>query len=266
MAVPGKTVARGQWNFLSFCHSVEGQAGVTLPLSSSPATPEARLSHWSFCHAILVLLSVSILWAAKIPWALSLFGGVSFLFLVFGARRCWTERGAFGWANGVTSLRLAGVLVLSLLGPTFGPGLVILFGVSILLADGLDGWIARRLDQASEFGEYFDKETDALLLLVLCNLAVLNGRLGFWILIPGVLRYGFVIVLHFFRPYVLKEQKSGRARMIYSLIMAGVLAAFLPYTLFYKTFAVIGTTGLLLSFAVDIYAVFSSGRTVVSRH
>jgi phosphatidylglycerophosphate synthase len=209
-----------------------------------------------------MLLATAISWTADTPWVLLFFGALSFLSLIFVARPCWTGGSAFGPANTLTAFRLAGVLALPLFSATAGLGFVTGVGVILLVLDGLDGWLARRSNQASEFGEYFDKETDAFFLLVLCLLAVLNQRLWHWILIPGLLRYVFVIVIHFFRPNLLKEQKSGRARITYSLVMAAVLASFLLRPTFYKPLAVIGTTGLVLSFMIDFYSGFSTNSNV----
>ena len=135
------------------------------------------------------------------------------------------------------------------------------FGFFLLAADGLDGWLARRNHQDSEFGEYFDKETDAFFLLLLCILAVVYERLGPWILIIGLLRYVFVITVHALRPLVRKEQKTGRARIIYMLTMVSLLAVFLPYSKFCKPLAAALAAGLTLSFAADFVVVFQAPRS-----
>jgi phosphatidylglycerophosphate synthase len=226
----------------------------------NPFSAEAlrvRLARWSFIHATLILFATTISWTAESLQVLVFFGGVSFLLLIFLARSNWTEGDVFGPANMVTALRLAGVLALPLFFSSIDLTFVTVLGLILLAADGVDGWLARRCNQASEFGEYFDKETDAFFLLVLCTLAVLNQRLGIWILIAGLLRYVFVVVNHFFRANKLKEQKTARARIIYGLTMVALLVSFLPYPAFYKPLAMITTTGLVLSFMLDFYLVFS---------
>jgi len=60
------------------------------------------------------------------------------------------------------------------------------------LLDIADGWIARRTGTATAFGARFDMEVDALLIMVLAALAWLWGKAGAWVLISGLLRYGFV--------------------------------------------------------------------------
>ncbi len=214
----------------------------------------ARLARWSFIHSVLMVLATTISLAADSVHILLLIGALSFCFLVFMARPFWTGAGLFGPANRVTAVRLAGVLALPFLNnPVFVAG----FGLALLLLDGLDGWLARRHDQASEFGEYFDKETDAFFLLVLCVLAVFRHRLGYWILIAGLLRYAFILMLHCFKSTLVKERKSSRARIMYGLVMLAMLAVFLPYATFSRLLVVAATMGLILSFVLDFFFAFS---------
>jgi phosphatidylglycerophosphate synthase len=61
-----------------------------------------------------------------------------------------------------------------------------------LMADAVDGWLARRGRIASAFGARFDMEADALLVLGLSFAVLASGRAGPWVLLAGALRYGFV--------------------------------------------------------------------------
>jgi len=119
--------------------------------------------------------------------------------------RYWTagririaRRSDFGWANRVTLVRA--VLVAVLAGVFVAPEIVERHGVvlaSLALAaialDGLDGWLARMVDDASRFGARFDMEIDALLILVLSIAVLLADRAGPWVLVIGGMRYVFVL-------------------------------------------------------------------------
>ncbi len=66
-------------------------------------------------------------------------------------------------------------------------------GILAAMLDGLDGWLARKAKMSSAFGARFDMETDALLILALSVLAWQFGKAGAWVLLSGVMRYGFVL-------------------------------------------------------------------------
>ena len=102
----------------------------------------------------------------------------------------------FGPGNTTTTLRAALVaLVAGLIGE---PGAPIVAasaaGVGLLATalDGVDGWLARRARMASVFGARFDMETDVFLVLALSVLAWQYGKAGAWVLLCGLMRYGFV--------------------------------------------------------------------------
>ena len=103
---------------------------------------------------------------------------------------------SFGLANGITLLRavltclLAGLVAVSQ--PQQLGWLPLSTALTILLLDGLDGWVARRTGQASAFGARFDMEMDSLLVLLLCATLVLTDKAGHWVLLAGGLRYIFL--------------------------------------------------------------------------
>ena len=102
----------------------------------------------------------------------------------------------FGPANYVTTMRAAFVaLVAGLIGfPAPAAVLWSVIGLTGVMAalDGLDGWLARRTGMASTFGARFDMETDALLIFVLSVLVWRHEKAGVWVLLCGLMRYGFV--------------------------------------------------------------------------
>jgi phosphatidylglycerophosphate synthase len=107
----------------------------------------------------------------------------------------------FGYANVVTAIRAAIVSLLAMtvlfavdrhaLEPAL-PTLIILVAVTLAL-DGVDGHVARRYRQVSALGARFDMEIDALLILTLSAASLLFGKAGWWVLLIGAMRYGFVL-------------------------------------------------------------------------
>ena len=160
------------------------------------------LLSWSIAHAAL-LLSVAAAVAAGAPLLLlSACAAISFAALLYRSRGRWTPAGGFGAANAVTFARLAGILAL----PWLDPFPLACLALALLMLDGVDGWLARRSGLASEFGEFADKESDALLVLMLCLVLYrLPAGLGAWILVAGLLRYVFVLFVAAF-PQVFTSQ------------------------------------------------------------
>ncbi|MEJ8562543.1 CDP-alcohol phosphatidyltransferase family protein [Yoonia sp. GPGPB17] len=69
------------------------------------------------------------------------------------------------------------------------------FGIAALALclDGLDGWLARKQDRASDFGARFDVEVDAIFAFVLAVYAAINGAAGHYVILLGLPHYLFWI-------------------------------------------------------------------------
>lgn len=177
--------------------------------------------HWSEAHALRMGFAVLCAWIAQWYAILAFVAVVSFLDYIWRSRGDWTPGGSFGAANAITSLRLLAVLYLGF-SPAGEVWLAAGIAGGILAADGLDGWAARRWRLASPFGELFDHEVDAFFFLTLCFLLQSRGRLGDWILGPGVLRYLFVISLRWAGP-----PRPVRANRFTRIVAVGNLSALL---------------------------------------
>jgi phosphatidylglycerophosphate synthase len=187
------------------------------------------LNRWSGQNATLMLIGLAgamLMSADSPPFAAALAGG-SFLGLLIRFRGRWTPNGRFGPANAITLLRLLGALALLLWSAGSEPwaaGLAFL----ILCADGLDGWAARRWGAESEFGRLFDQEVDAFTLLVLCLILYTQGHLGAWVLLPGALRYLFVLFAGRAKPSRRTAQGNRFTRAMGVIAMLALIACLLP--------------------------------------
>src|SRR5665213_1382811 len=110
-------------------------------------------------------------WLPAVGWVAALgYLVVSSILLLGGLRRARAVR--FGAANVVTAARstlvavVTGIVAASFVEPVPAAFVVVLV-VPALLLDGVDGWVARRTNSASELGGRFDMEVDAFLLLAL---------------------------------------------------------------------------------------------------
>jgi phosphatidylglycerophosphate synthase len=221
---------------------------------------ENPLVRWSEYHAIAMLAGTIAVLAGLPFWPLMLLATLSFASLVWRCREVWRLHGTFGAANALTSARLLGTAALPA-AAALHPLAVAALALILFALDGIDGWLARKLALASEFGEYLDKETDAFLMLVLCLLLYTTGRLGAWIVLPGVLRYGFVLFVAFARPPAQKERRTASGRWIYVGMTSALIAAFTPFPSLYRPFAALMTLVLLYSFASAAREVYRHPHT-----
>ncbi len=218
----------------------------------------SAVEQWSLANAGAVLGGAGLsVWLEQV-WPLVAVGTAMLGLLVLVARTDWTPDGRFGRANGLTTGRLGLLCALPFL-PADAPVLCIAVGLAILIADGIDGWMARRYELSSEFGEFFDKETDALFLLLLCAIAAFQKPLPDAVLLLGLLRYLFVFVLFLGQPTETKEQRSNAARYIYVAMILALLTTFLPYPLLYQPLVALAGTALIASFARSLWWLVGSG-------
>jgi phosphatidylglycerophosphate synthase len=188
------------------------------------------------------------------PWkagAAFVLGGL--LTLVLALRHLVSH--SFGAANQATLAR-AGLLALlvGLIGEISAPWVVVVAGSIALALDGLDGWLARRLDCASAFGARFDMETDAALLLIFTLLAWQYGKVGPWIVLAGVMRYLFVAagaLLPFLTGPLPPSRRRQTAFVIQAIALIGCISPIVvpPVS---GAIALIGFALLAGSFAIDV--------------
>lgn len=213
-----------------------------------------RSERWSLANAIALLAAgPAALWMGAIVPLLVV--GIGMLgVLVVAGRAEWTPEGGFGTANTITAIR---IVLLALLPAAAGTSTVHLIGLSVLILvlDGLDGWLARRYTLSSEFGSFFDKETDALFLLLLCGLAAFRGPLSRWILGAGLLRYGFVVTVFLLPSRETSESRSSWARYVYLFMIAALLASFLPYSAVYRPLVAAASMVLVASFGHSLWRI-----------
>ncbi len=165
---------------------------------------------------------------------------------------------AFGAANRVTLARAAGVGLLA--GLAFEPQTELRAWTAVTLAataaalDGVDGRLARRSGLASRFGARFDMETDALMILVLAALAWRWERAGAWVLLAGLLRYGFVLGGAAW-PWLARELPPSRRRQAVCVVqVVGLVLALVPWLSPSQaaSVAALSLAALCYSFAADV--------------
>lgn len=178
------------------------------------------------------------------------------------------SRSRFGPADRVTLGRA--VLVLFLASLTFHPELLqrmawpyALLCLAALVLDGFDGYVARRTGTASRFGARFDMELDAFFILMLCIALMVLGKAGTWVLLIGLMRYGFVMAGLRWTWLNGRLPESFRRKTVCVWQLVTLMVALLPVTpdLFSRATLIIALALLSWSFAVDIRFLYRHAST-----
>lgn len=179
------------------------------------------------------------------PWPLAAVGGVSLLVLVVTQKPVLPRLGGLGVANAITLARLALLVAASVVIPT-APAFAI-----VLVLDAVDGAVARRLGEASDFGAQLDMETDALFVAVLSVTSLVAGA-PLWVLGFGALRYVLVLARVVFPGQATRERRTSFGRVAYLVAVLTLLGSLLigPSVAATAMLAV-GLAGLVVSFFED---------------
>jgi phosphatidylglycerophosphate synthase len=173
-----------------------------------------------------------------------------------------------GPANRVTLARAALAVPIFALALHSGPlddalaWWTIVVSTAVMVADGFDGYVARRTGSGSRFGARFDMELDAALLLALSVLVWRDARAGSWVLLIGLMRYAFVAASWIWPELAADLPPSQRRRVvcvIQGIVLLVALGPVIPDAVAVAV-AALGLVTLACSFAVDVRWALAAGR------
>lgn len=174
----------------------------------------------------------------------------------------------FGWANAITLFRnVLTATIINILVFDYGANegvLIALLSVFALLLDGVDGYIARKLGQCSDFGARFDMESDAFFILVLSIGVVTVYGAAAWVILIGAMRYLYVAGQYVYKPLNLPV-KDRYSRKVFCVIQ--IIALVLPYThilpkTIWEPMLLMSLATLTFSFGRDIFEQVQSAKEV----
>jgi phosphatidylglycerophosphate synthase len=176
--------------------------------SPDPAEVQRRrILAWRSGHGLVMLAATGLAFFMDLPELIS--GAALLSLLVLGKTGSVPrEPGArFNYATMITALRilLGATLILTpaYLGPAYAAAQLVLLWV----LDVLDGILARSLQTVTVLGGNLDKEADAFITLNACVALMQFELVGPWILIIGLIRYAYLLLLGLAR----RVSKSPRA-------------------------------------------------------
>ena len=213
-----------------------------------------QIIQWNRIHAFVICMAGLVMWFYELSWVLPLMAFLSFAYFIalhFDLLRSYQPFA--GYANWVTSIRLlvvlsAGVILEHSTYPIFFICLLL-----IILADALDGYLARKFNTASSFGAYLDMETDAFYVCVLSYLLYQEGLAPVWILWVGWLRYLAVVVEILLGIHGQEAPPNPYARNIAGFLFVALLMPWISSSTVYYWPLLLAAVLVTFSFAYSFY-------------
>ncbi len=157
---------------------------------------------------------------------------------------------ALGLANAVTWGRILATAALCYLEPQ---SLILALVAFLIFAfDGVDGAIARATNTATKFGAELDKECDAFFVLMVGMILWHQGTAGVWIVIPGLWRYSYSLIVAGVRE-LRPAPRSNWGRYSYSTSCVCMILSLSSYTPLTGVLCAVATCLISASFLRSLY-------------
>ncbi|WP_395345056.1 CDP-alcohol phosphatidyltransferase family protein [Ningiella sp. W23] len=132
--------------------------------------------------------------------------------------------------------------------------LFVLLSLCVLM-DVIDGFVARGLAQTSEFGRVFDMEVDAYFVMIMGMYFYFTTSLGLWLLLPGILRYGYRVMIWQLALDAFKESKKAYAAWLAGINFVLLLAAIIAPVNVQSVILWLSILIVSISFSISFYEV-----------
>jgi phosphatidylglycerophosphate synthase len=153
-------------------------------------------------------------------------------------------------------LRLAAILgAAALLTDIPREWLLLLFGANVAL-DVADGYTARRTAQVTQLGTMFDREADAVFVLVAYLYFFCVADVGAWILLPGLLPYLYRLFVRAVRAAPADQTKERLAAVLAGANYVFLLLAVAVPPPVQASVLAVSTAIVLVSFGISFWKVY----------
>lgn len=211
-----------------------------------------KIKKWDYQHAFLMLfagLATAFLHCLPI---LLIMATVSFLRVI--AKKSILSSFP-GYANLVTLFRLGLLILLSFFVFKLSAGFILLLGIIILILDGVDGYLARRFRESSDFGAYLDMEADTFFVCFFCTYYYLENLFGWWVLLPGFMRYLYVVFILIFKLQGRKEKSTRFAKTIAVILFSALLMPLILPRMIYFPAMLLASILVVYSFGISFWGI-----------
>lgn len=213
---------------------------------------------WLFYHSVFILIGLFIDVVNGIVCFCPIAGALVFLIFLIKNWSGFTEKKYWGgMPNVVTLFRLMLLFTAPfIMNDRFN---IAVLGTAFVMLDGLDGFLARRLDQITHFGGMLDMEADAFFCLMFSLLIGLEHPEMRWVLVAGGMRYFYKIITTVWDRKVFAEEKQKYARFFAGCYFVSLVLFFYVDFSFGKYIAAIGNGFVLFSFLISFLHFFKKG-------
>lgn len=218
------------------------------------------IQRWMTAHAVILLISCFLFLGFKNINCISFGATISFVVLfIWKAHQSANLLFLLSPANFVTLLRLSLLFLLLYTYDAFSGKILAAIALIIVLLDGLDGFLARKLNNPSDFGAYFDMETDAFYVCTTICIHYAQNKVGLCLMFIAILRYLYFLLLLLFKPQKQKESRDNFAQLIAVFLMLSLIIPFISPSAIYLPVLIISSFLVLWSFGKS-FAQVLTGR------
>ena len=203
------------------------------------------LTTWNNVHNSLILIASAWALCTKTHLILVLACAGSLSYLIYRYR---SE--SLHAANALTGLRFM-IVSLAFLTPFAAPLAMSLYLLA-LIADGLDGLLARRLGVSSPAGAYFDMETDSFAIVSLVLLHSEQYGASLWLILVGLARPLITIAKAQWWPHAKQERRSRWGRLLFVGFYLCLIADYLFHHAATRVPLMLSSALIIWSFALDV--------------
>ena len=208
---------------------------------------------WKYFHCAFNLTGIfaAVAIGDASPWLISQLISFS-LVLVSIIKSLSFKPIVIGYANCITLTRLIIILILGFSYNELDNFTLFVWFLFTICLDGVDGFLARKFRHSSNQGEIFDMEVDSFMVLLLCWIHFDINDIGWWILIPGSLRYSFEFLNSWIKKHEITQLPKKVRSSIAVLFFLSLLGPFVLSNSFAHYLLILATCFIFISFFAPI--------------